>query len=90
MPAILKRQWFDESKNGETAKIVYKCQRFNKRDNEKGESLDKDKNDGDKDKYIPFSPIILFSLLQKESNRLINLGKRIKSLIHLICISKNC
>lgn len=52
---------------------------MNAHDNKKRKSLDKYQGKGDK--YIS-----LFSLLQKESNRPIDLGEGIKSLNHLVCI----
>ena len=72
------------------APILYKCQQFDKRDNEEGQSLDEDECDGDGNRYI-FLPFIVLSLPpQKELNRLSGLGKGTKSLTHLVCILKNC
>lgn len=72
------------------ASIVYKYELFNKRDNEKRQSLTKYERDSDGKKYISFSTIILTFLLQKESNHILDLSKETKSLNHLICIPKDC
>lgn len=61
-------------------------------DDKKGQDLDKYEDEGEeKEKnveYILFPFVAAFSPSQKESNRLINMGKRTKSLNHLICIPK--
>lgn len=38
------------------ALIIYKYQQFDEYDNKKRPSLDKDKNDSDKDKYVSLFP----------------------------------
>lgn len=52
--------------------------------------MDKDESNGDRDRYVFFLLIALFFPPQKESNRFLDLDKRIKSLNYLIYIPKNC
>ena len=62
------RQRFDDNKNEKMVLIVYKCLWFDKRDNEKRQSLDKYENDGNDDRYVPLLPIVL--LFQKKKNQI--------------------
>ena len=88
-PAVFKQQRFDNSESEEIAPIVYKHQQFDKHDNEEKQSLDEDKGDGDEDRYVLLSSTAFLLLLQKKSNHLSDLGEKIRSLTHLVCISKN-
>lgn len=83
--AILKCQRFDDSDSKERASRVYKCQRIDESDNEK-QGLDE--YESEINGYIFLPPACPLSLPQKKSNRLSDLDKRTRSLIHLICISK--
>lgn len=56
-------------------------------DNEEGKSLDKFESE-DKREDIGYVPFFFVIPPQKESNRLIDMGKGIKSLNHLVCIPK--
>lgn len=86
-PAMLKRQRFNDS---ESKKITSrKRQQFNEHNNKKRQNLDKNKSELEGDKYIPLPLFAFFFPLEKESNRLSDLCKGTKSLIHLIWISKN-
>lgn len=58
-------------------------------DNEEGQVLHKNESEIEGDRYILLSSLFPLSPLQKESNRLLDLGKKTKSLIYFICISKN-
>ena len=64
-----------------------KCQRLYMHDNKEKKSLDKFKGEG-KREDIEYVFLLFIALLQKESNRLTDMGKRTKSLNHLVCISK--
>lgn len=59
MPALLKRQQFEESGNNKTESKKSKRQRLNERDNEERNSLDKDKGEIKGAKYVlpPFVPL---------------------------------
>ena len=70
--------------------LIYKGQQFNKYDNKKKQSLNKYKSDNNGNRYIFFLLTALFLLSQKDSNYLSDLGKKIKSLTHLVYIFKNC
>ena len=85
-PELLKRQQFNDGESEKTAPIVYKCQRFDEHNNKKGQSLNEDKNDGDRDKYILLPPTAFLLLSQKKLNRPSDLSEGIKSLTYLICI----
>lgn len=87
---ILKYRRFNDNEGEKLGPIVYKYQRFDKYDHDKGQRLDKDKNDGDNDRYIFFPFTTLFFPPQKKLNHLLDLNKRIRSLTYLICIPKNC
>ena len=50
------------------APIVYKCERFDEHDDEEGQSLDKDEDNGDKDRYVLLPPTTLFLPPQKSQN----------------------
>lgn len=83
------RQRFDDNKNEKMAPIAYKCLWFDKRDNEKRQSLDKYENDGNDDRYVSLPPIAF--LLQKKKIKLpIRFRQKIKNLIYLVSISKKC
>lgn len=79
-PVIFNFQQFNNSKSEETVPIVYKYQRFDKRNNKEGQNLNKYKSNSDSDKYISFPLISLLLLSQKGSNRPSDLGENIKSL----------
>lgn len=66
------------------APIIYKCQKFNKRDNEKRQSFKEEESDGNGDRFVSLSPIALFLPFQNESYCLSDLGEEIRSLTHLI------
>lgn len=85
---MLKRQRFDDSNINKTAPKKY--QQFDEHDNQEKQGLDKNESEVEGNRYIPFPPLSLALLPQKKSNRPSDLGKGTKSLIHLICISKNC
>lgn len=87
-PTILKYQKFDDSKRKTIPLIVYKCQQFDKYDNEKKQSLDKYKDNSDNEEYVSLFPITLFFLPENKSNHLSNLDERVKSLTYLIYIPK--
>ena len=88
--ALLKRQQFKKSGSDETKSKKSKCQRLDEYDNEEGNSLDADEGEIESARYVlpPFVSLLL--LLQKMSNRPSNLGKKIRNLNHLVCISKIC
>ena len=88
--AIFKHQQFDDSKSEKMAPIGYKDYWLDKRDDEERQKLDKNEDDGDRNRYVPLSLMALLLSPQKKSNRLSNLGKKTKSLTHLVCIPKNC
>ncbi len=83
--ALLKRQLFDNSDSEERASRVYKRPRIDESDDE---VQDLDNYEGKIDRYIPLPPDPPSPPPQKESNRLSDLDEGIKSLTHLICISK--
>ena len=87
-PALLKRQRFEESGSDKTKLKRSKCQRLDERDNEKGNSLDKDESEIEGARYVlpPFVP--LSPLSRKVSNRLSDLDEGTRSLNHLVCIPK--
>ena len=87
---MLKRLQFNNSKGDKTAQRVEKCRRLDERDNKEGYSLDKYKGVIESARYVLSPFIALPPLSQKESNRPSDLGKRTKSLNHLVCISKIC
>lgn len=66
------------------ALIVDKCQQFDDCDNEKGQSLDNYKSNGKVDRYIFLLFTALPLVFQQESNRLSDLDKEIKNLIHFV------
>ena len=67
-----------------------KRQRLDERDNEEGNSLDEDESEIKGARYIPLSFVPLPPLPQTVLNRPSDLGERIKSLNHLVCIPKIC
>ena len=85
---MLKRQQFKENGSNETEPKGSKRQRLDERDNEKGNSLDKDEGEIEGTRYVfpPFDP--LFPLSQKVSNRLSDLGKGTRSPNNFVCIPK--
>lgn len=93
---MLKQQRFGDSESAKTELKRLKRWYLNKRDNKEGNGLDNekknclDKNEGkiEDDRYILSSFIPFFFLSQKGSNRISDLGKRIKSLIYIIYIQK--
>ena len=68
---------------------VSKCQRVIMDNNEEGQSLGKyeDKNERRDVRYVPL-PFVAPSSPRKESNRPTDICEEIKSLNHLVCISK--
>ena len=98
MLAVFKRQWFKNSRSDKMKPRGSKYQRLDECDNEEENGLDDeeenglDKNEGEieSDRYVlpPFVPLFLFP--QKVSNRLSDLGERIKSLEYIVYISKIC
>lgn len=60
---------------------VYKCKQVNKNKDKKRQKLKKYEDD----RYI----FLFFAFYQKKSNRLLNLSKKTKNLIHVIYILKN-
>ena len=95
---ILKRQRFGDSGSDKMELRGSKYQHLDERDNKEGngldnkegKDLDKDEDEIEGDGYVPPPFIPLPFLFQKVSNRLSDLSKRIKSLKHIICISKIC
>ena len=88
-PAVCNHQRLNDNKRKK--KAPRKRQRFNKHDNEEEQGLDNNETQVEGDRYVPFSsPALPLSPPQKESNCLSNLGKKTRSLTHLIYISKNC
>ena len=85
--AVLKRQQFKNSESDKAKPRDSKYQWFYIYDNKMKKGLDEfqSKDKGKNIQYILF-PFIAF--LQKESNRLTDIDKRIKSLNPLICIPK--
>ena len=55
IPAILKRQQFNNNEIEKTALIAYKYYRFDERDNKEGQNFDEDESDGNGDRYVSFS-----------------------------------
>lgn len=86
---MFKRQQFENNKNEEAELRVSKHQRVDIYDDKKGQSLDRYKGEGEgKDvEYILFLFVTL-SPLQKKSNCPIDMGKRTKSLNHLVYMPK--
>lgn len=87
---MLKHQQFKDSESDMTELRVSKCQRVDKHDNEKGYGLDKYEGE-DEDKRLGYVFVLFidsFSLFQKESNCLTDLGKIIKSLTTLQAYQK--
>ena len=78
---MLKCHRFKDSGSDVTEPKASKREQMDKHDNEEGQGLDE--YQGKDDRYVPLPPCS-----QKESNRLTHLGKRIKSLNHLVCIPK--
>lgn len=78
---MFKYQQFEDRKSDAIKPKALKRPYVDKYDNKERQGLDKYQNSSGR--YIPLS-----SCLQKELNRLTDLSKRIKSLNHLICISK--
>ena len=87
MLTILKCQQFEDSESDKAKARGSKRQRLDERDNKEENGLDnEEKNALDEDeveieggRYVS-----LFLLLQKVSNRLLDLGKGTKSLIYII------
>ncbi len=67
---------YDDSENKKRKLKVYKCRQINESEDEEKQDLPADYENG---RYIPLPPL-------KVSNRLINLGKRTKSLTYLVSI----
>lgn len=79
MLEILKQQKFKDIESNKIEPRTWKCLYIDERKDKKRQSSDQYH---DKDgRYLPFLPHS-----QKELNRLINLGKRIKNLNQIICI----
>lgn len=87
---MLKCQRSNNNKSKKMASNIYKYQQFEKHNTKKKQSLDKYKRNSDNDKYIVFIYTTFLFSHQKEINRLLDLDKRIKNLIYLIYILKNC
>ena len=86
---IPKHQLFNDNKSEQIVPIVYKHQRFDEYKNKKKQNLNKNKDNGDRDKYV-YSASIAFPLFPpKRSNCMSDLDKRTKSPIYLVSISKN-
>lgn len=89
---MLKYQQFKDSKNDEIESSISKRRQLNMHDNEKRQSLNmyegEGKGEGKRDILFFFIGLLFFS--QKELNCPINLGKRTKSLNHLVYILKIC
>lgn len=83
-----KYQWFDNSESEKTA--PKKHEQFDEHNNKKGQDLDKNENEIKGDRYIPLSFSAFLFSPQKKSNHLLDLGKKTRSLTHLVCILKNC
>lgn len=89
MMVILKRQQFENSRSNEMESRGSNRQRLNECDNEERNGLNKDKGEIKYVRYV-LPPFILLLLPQKVSNRSSNLHEGIKSLNHLVYISKIC
>ena len=87
-PALLKRQRFEESGSDETEPKRLKRQRLDERDDEEGNSLDEDEGEIEGARYVLFPFVLLLLLPQKVSNCPSDLGEKIRSLNHLVCIPK--
>lgn len=87
MLGMLKCQQF---KDNASDKMESSISKYHMHDNEEEQSLDKYESEDKGKRYILFSFITPLSTLQRESNRLTNLGEGIKSLNHLVCILKIC
>ena len=87
--AMLKRQRFEDSRSDKMEPKGSKRQRLDKRDNKERNGLDGDEGKIMDVRYIPplFIPLLF---PRKVSNRRSDLGKGIRSLNHLVCISKIC
>lgn len=81
MPTMLKHQQFEDNEIDIMESKISKRQHVDIYNNKKGENLEK---------YMANNNIYvhLFSYLQKESNRLIDLNKKKKNLNHLLYITK--
>ena len=87
MPAMLKRQQFDDNESNETEPRDSKCQQLNVHNDKEEKSLDKFEDEG-KGEDIKYIPLLFVVFPQKESNCLTNINKRTKSLNHLVYIPK--
>ena len=85
---LVKRRQFKQSESDKIEPNRLKRQRFNKRDNEEGNSLNEDKGEIESARYVPPPFVPLSPLFQKLSNRLSNLGEGTISKNHLIYIPK--
>ncbi len=84
---MLKCQRFKDSGSDKTELRGSKCQQLDLHDNEEEEGLDKFKDEGEGEN-IGYVSLPFIAPPQKESNYLIDIGKGIRSLNHLVCISK--
>ena len=84
---MLKRQQFKDSGCDKIKPRGSKCQQLYIHDNKEGKGLDKFEDEG-KRKDIRYILLLFVAPFQKESNYLIDMGKRTKSLNYLICIPK--
>ncbi len=84
---VLKRQQFQYSKSEETEPRVSKRQRVGVHNNEEGLSLDEYEDEKEDIRYVSL-PFVTFLPPRKESNRPTDMGEEIRSLNHLVCISK--
>ena len=87
MPAMLKRQRFEDSKIDKIESKSSKHQQLDLRNNEEEEGLDKFEDEGE-EKGIRYISLLFVTPSRKESNRPTNISKETKSLNHLVCIPK--
>ena len=85
---MCKLQQFDDSESEGTA--PKKRQRFNERNNEKGQGLNENESEVKGDRYVPLSSFALPPLPRKRLNRLSDIDEETRSLTYLVRISKNC